>query len=408
MPWWRRARRYEPAGPSRVEALTGRRSWSFTHELADIAASRREFRGQWVEAADGCRLARTVKVPAGVTVVAPRLASVFARDDALELRVEMLPGQAPADYVAVGPELARALGGARLDVRECGGMWLLLRVLWTDPLEQPYQMPPTVPDGFLGIDEAGMDVVVPWHRRAHTLIAGQTGSGKSVFVYGALAGLADRDDVLVTGVDPSRLLWAPWERHPRPDWRVSGLAGDLSEHRVLLRALCDEMDARLKVMPRGVDAIPTNVDMPLVVVMLEEYAGFLRAADTTGTGKSVGNEVRALTARLLSEGRKTGIRVVISVQRADAVVIDGYTRAQASTRITFASEPDGIRMSHPPSAVPDLDGHALAPPGVALCTSPVLGTVRFRAGDMSYGEYVERVEAGGSGPALRAIEGGAA
>lgn len=369
--------------------LSGPQRGTYRRET-DALADRHRWSATWRHAAEGAGITRTVRVAAGQTVIVPPLVSVSAGAP-LVLIVRLLPGQLPADVRAVADRLAPALGAVRLRIAGLSdGCHVRLELLDADPLETPFVLPPrdALPDGFLGVDEAGSDLGVPWPRRPHAVVQGSTGSGKSWWLYGALSALAGDPLVTVAGVDPSGLLWRPWTALPAAELRVSGLAGDLAEHTAVLEALCQRMDERLAVLPDDRDQLDPTPDLPLVVVVLEELPGFYAAADLVD--RKLGQRVRGLVGRLLAEGRKVAYRVVIVCQRADATIVGGAVRAQAQLRLSFRVEPDGFRMLHPADAV-DPDEHEWAPSGVAVLSAPGLGTLRLRAGALRYDQYVTRV-----------------
>jgi S-DNA-T family DNA segregation ATPase FtsK/SpoIIIE len=224
----------------------------------------------------------------------------------------------------------------------------------------------------------------------HTLVQGSSGFGKSTLTYAQLAPLAGRPDVLVAGLDPSGLVFRPWEGLPGASWRVSGLGGALAEHTRVLAELCAELDRRLELLPPGVDNLMTSPATPLLVVALEELSGFLRTLDAD---RKLAPTVRALLGRLFAEGRKVGIRMLAVIPRADATVLGAGIRDQCQLRVSFAVEPEGFRMAHPSTGPIDADEHAGSPPGVAAVTAPGLGTFRMRAGALPYAEYCRRVAA---------------
>ena len=167
-----------------------------------------------------------------------------------------------------------------------------------------------------------------------------------MWTYGQLADAAADPGVLVCGLDPSALLWRPFAGTRHAQWQVGGVGGDLAAHVACSSGLSAEMDERIAAMPADRDAVETGPDLPVLLVVLEEYAGLLRVADVTD--KKLGQKVRALVARLLSEGRKAGVRVLIIVQRADAAVVDGLVRAQCALRVSFSVDSgEAVRMLHP-------------------------------------------------------------
>ncbi|MCD2191723.1 FtsK/SpoIIIE domain-containing protein [Actinomycetospora soli] len=377
------------AGLSR---LRGRHHTRYAREVPDRRRStEQEWRAHWRDVAEGCDLARVVHVAAGVTVSVPRVGGVTLDGTGRVCRatVQRHPGQRTADYRARAAQLADALGVARVVIDDLDAeRWIALRLLDVDPLAASRHWSSALPDGFIARDEVGRLFSAPWERRPHCVAQGSTGSGKSSWTYGQLAPLVRRRDVRVVGIDPSGLLWRPWPTDP---WRVSGVAGDLTEHRQVLRELCAEMDRRLTVLPARSDNLATDEVTPLLAVFLEEYAALVRAAELVD--KRTGAEVRQLVGRLFSEGRKVGLRLVLIVQRADASIVDGAIRAQATLRVSFASEADGIRMLHPAHVI-DPDEHSIADPGVCAVTAPRVGTFRARSTLLAYADYCAAVADG--------------
>ena len=191
--------------------------------------------------------------------------------------------------------------------------------------------------------------------------------------------LCGRPDVEVVGSDPSGSLWRPWAPHSA---RVTGLA-DVEAHAAMLESEVAEMDLRLANLPPDADRHTTSVDLPLRLVVLEEYPGLLRSADNVS--KACGVAVRASVSRLLAEGHKAGFRLWLLAQRADAQVLGGFERSNLGMRITFATDRDGIKMAHP--AVPDdvLTAHVSALPGVALLSGAGVDLCRVRFPLLPYG-----------------------
>lgn len=389
--WWRRPRRLTPAGPIPASAVRGRRSGAFAVELADLAASRHLWARRWSEATEGTGLAKIVRVPAGTTVSAPRLAAVLDEDDPDEptrLVVEMRPGQQAQDYRDRSDTLALALDAAVVSVRERGGRWIELLLWRVDPLAAPYRLPDDATPGFLGRAEDGSNVVLPWLERGHMVLQGATGSGKSTAAYALLAGVAGCPDVQVAGVDPSGVLFKPWAGYPGQHLRASGIGDGLNAARSTLAALVDELDYRISLIPDDADKLIPTPAAPLLVVVLEEVPGLYRAADVLD--RKIGAEVRGAVGRLIAEGRKAAIRIVLVAQRSDANVVDGSVRAQASLRMSFACDDDALAMLHPRGVI-DGTSHQNAAPGIALLSCPQLGHLRLRAPALSYTDYVARV-----------------
>lgn len=135
--------------------------------------------------------------------------------------------------------------------------------------------------------------------------------------------------------------------------------------------------------------------MPLLLVVLEEYPAFLAAcaADDTATGRKPAERLRTraelCVQRLLAEGLKAAIVLVVAAQRADADVLGGYRRDQMSTRVVFRLESaEGWRM-----VLPYVEGRPVdLAPGEGYFATPGHPPTRFRADHLPYSRYRDHVE----------------
>ena len=221
---------------------------------------------------------------------------------------------------------------------------------------------------------------------------GASGSGKSVGCYCLLGQLADAPDVLVAGSDITGLLLSPWADHERHSGHQALGTARPDDHVEVLELLVAEMDRRIVGIPRGRDSVDL-ADVPLIIGVIEELPGVLRLLDTMKTKTDdPGKRVRALLGRLLGEGRKAGIRMLLIAQRADANIIGGYERGQASHKISFRVDTmDAIRMLHPDAGPEIAAEHATALPGVALLSAPGVPLTRFGAPLTSYADYCDLI-----------------
>lgn len=360
----------------------------------DLVSQRRtleqEFRAHWRDVSEGVGLAKRVHVAAGITISVPRIGGVrFDRHGRVSsATIQRHPGQTVADYRKLASLLADAFDRAHVRIDDLGAdRWVRLHLLDVDPLARPFAWSRELPEDYVATAEDGRLLTSRWQRRPHMAIQGGTGSGKSSHVYAMLAPLAGRDDVRVAGIDPTGLAWKPWPADP---WRVSGLR-DLDEVRRVLRELVAELDARLASMPPNTDNLVTDRRTPCVVIVLEEFAGIVRAAELAG--KPVLVEVRGYVARLLAESRKVGFRLVLAMQRADAGTADALVRAQCGLRMSFSVDSsEALAFLHPRDSV-DAGEHATAAPGVAILTAPGVGTVRVRTPLLRYADYCAVVSA---------------
>lgn len=347
------------------------------------------------EACVGAGVALAVDSPvAGTSVRTPEVTNVVLGPPA-RLTVRMLPGQVPAQLARVGRQIAPHLGGISLRVADRGHGWALVDVLTVDPLAGtvPLVLPRSGPGVFIGRDEGGTDLIEDWRRGAHTIVQGVTRSGKSVWTYGVLAQLAAMPDAVVAGCDPTGLLWRPFAGSRHAEWQTSGLA-DIGAYELLLARLVDEMDARIMDLPADRDTLAITDDVPMIVVVFEELAGLLRVLDAAKSKTDdPGKRVRAQLGRLLAEGAKVGIRVIILVQRAEAAVIGAFERAMCSLRISFRTDNRAsVELLHPGADPGIADDHTTAEPGVALLSMPGRPLTRMRAPFLGgYPEYVRAV-----------------
>jgi hypothetical protein len=357
----------------------------------------------WRTACEGAGLVRRVDTVTGPTIIAPRVEFVDLRSSTV-LYVRLQPGQTAADVRAAAPRLAPTLGVPLLRVEQLGpGRDVRVTLLDRDPLDEPLGMIPG--EGLLlGRVESGALLRGEPGDLPHTIVQGVTRSGKSVWTYALLAQLAHRPDVLVAGCDPTGLLWRPFAGSRHAGWQASGLS-DLAAHEAVLARVVDEMDARIRNLPDDRDTAEVTVERPLIVVTLEELPGLLRVLDAAKTrGDDPGARVRSLVSRLLAEGAKAGVRVVILAQRAEASVVGAFERAMCSLRISFRTDNRAsVELLHPGAEPALADVHTRALPGVALVSRPGAELTRMRGPYLGgYPEFAAVVRRGAAEPGAAA------
>lgn len=251
----------------------------------------------------------------------------------------------------------------------------------------------------LGLSGEGTPLTLDWSMPTHIAAQGGTRSGKSVWASATLAQLARKNNVLVTGIDPTGVLLAPWRAHPRPDLRHTGTR-DMSTARATMRRLVDEMDRRIEqLLVSGRDKIETfSQDTPLVIVVLDEWPGALvadeesrKAARSDAPGLS-GIPLRTGFRRLTQESAKVGFRVVAIAQRMDASIIGGAERSNLSTRLSFrVDNADAVRMLHPDAESELIAEVATFPTGVGILQRPGEKCIPFLSEYIAYEEYARQV-----------------
>jgi len=215
----------------------------------------------------------------------------------------------------------------------------------------------------LGKDIGGKSVVADLSRMPHLLIAGTTGSGKSVAINAMVLSLlykAKPEHVRLIMVDPKMLELSVYEGIPH---LLTPVVTDMKEAANALRWCVGEMDRRYRLMAalgvRGIggynrkvkDAIdagkplldptwkppelidpdrpvehPTLIPLPFIVVIIDELADMMMI---------VGKKVEELIARLAQKARASGIHMLLATQRPSVDVITGLIKANIPTRIAF-------------------------------------------------------------------------
>jgi len=184
----------------------------------------------------------------------------------------------------------------------------------------------------LGVGSGGENVVIDLTRMPHLLIAGATGSGKSVCMNTIATGLLmsrTPEQVRIVMIDPKRVELTPYTGVPHlyappvvePDVAVG-----------ILKAAVEEMSDRFKVLESaGVRNIIAYNDqaatkMPYLVIMVDELADLMLTS---------ASEVERLLCRLAQLGRATGIHLVVATQRPSVDVVTGLIKANFPSRISF-------------------------------------------------------------------------
>ncbi|MCX7840192.1 MAG: DNA translocase FtsK [Anaerolineae bacterium] len=189
----------------------------------------------------------------------------------------------------------------------------------------------------LGRDVSGAPHVADLGAMPHLLIAGATGSGKSVCINAIIACLIfnnSPDDLRLIMVDPKRVELVNFNDIPH---LLGPVVVNVEEVVPCLRWLTREMDNRFtlfaKEKVRNIDAFnekmnKTNGDtMPYIVALIDELADLMLAAP---------EETEKLLTRLAQMSRATGIHLVIATQRPSVDVVTGLIKANFPARISFA------------------------------------------------------------------------
>lgn len=355
----------------------------------------------------------------------PRLRRVVTPPGVIVLRVQTRIGQSVEEVTTAAPRIRDSYTAASVRCVPHSPSVLDVVLVMVDPLAGIRYAVPTAdprtpswrsaasevlrhllvggPPVILGRGEDGTDVLVdvadPWH----VAIQGATRSGKSALSYTLLGALAHRADVLVCGVDPSGILLGPWLHGRGAGWIATGTA-DMQGAVDALAGVVAEMDQRIAYLARtGLDVLSTpDATCPLLLVVLEEYPGALSAARSQdeAEGRPVGQRtaprIERAVGRLVKEGAKVGVRVVLLAQRMSARAVDTDDRSNFGVRVSLrVDNGDALAMLHDgPTAREHVEAVRRFAPGVGLVEGPDRPLMRWRADLTEYADYRSRVAFG--------------
>jgi S-DNA-T family DNA segregation ATPase FtsK/SpoIIIE len=207
----------------------------------------------------------------------------------------------------------------------------------------------------MGKDISGETVITDLAKMPHVLIAGTTGSGKSVCINALILSIiykATAKEVRMIMVDPKMLELSVYEGIPH---LLAPVVTDMSEAANALRWCIVEMERRYKLMSelgvrnlagynrkvkiaadsgqpildpmvREGDIAEPLQELPCLVIIIDELADLMM---------SVGKKVEELITRLAQKGRASGVHLVLATQRPSVDVITGLLKANIPTRVAF-------------------------------------------------------------------------
>jgi S-DNA-T family DNA segregation ATPase FtsK/SpoIIIE len=296
-----------------------------------------------------------------VIVVAAQAGPVITRYE-----IEPATGVKGSQVVNLAKDLARALSLVSIRVVETIPGKNLMGLELPNPRRQmvklseilgsqTYHAPSSVLTMALGKDIAGNPVVADLAKMPHVLVAGTTGSGKSVGINAMILSLlykADASHTRLILIDPKMLEMSVYEGIPH---LLAPVVTDMRHAANALNWCVGEMEKRYRLMSKmGVrnlagynakireaikreepipnpfsltpDAPEPLQPLPMIVVVIDELADLMMV---------VGKKIEELIARLAQKARASGIHLVLATQRPSVDVITGLIKANIPTRIAF-------------------------------------------------------------------------
>ncbi|XNG96062.1 DNA translocase FtsK 4TM domain-containing protein [Vibrio cyclitrophicus] len=315
-------------------------------------------------------IARLVESKLADYKIKAEVVDIFPGPVITRFELDLAPGVKVSRISGLSMDLARSLSALAVRVVEVipGKPYVGLElpnmsrqtVFFSDVVASPQfqeaKSPTTV---VLGQDIAGEAVIADLSKMPHVLVAGTTGSGKSVGVNVMILSMlykASPEDVRFIMIDPKMLELSVYEGIPH---LLSEVVTDMKDASNALRWCVGEMERRYKLMSAlGVRNIkgyndklkmaaeaghpihdplwkpgdsmdpeaPLLEKLPYIVVIVDEFADLIMV---------VGKKVEELIARLAQKARAAGVHLILATQRPSVDVITGLIKANIPTRVTF-------------------------------------------------------------------------
>jgi len=312
-------------------------------------------------------LSKTVEARLAEFGITVKVVAVYPGPVVTRFEMELAAGQKVSKITSLARDLARALSVTRVRVVEIipgkavVGLeipneereMVLLREVIESSSYQEQRSPLTIA---LGKDIAGVPIAVDVAKMPHLLVAGTTGSGKSVGINVMLLSLlykATPEEIRLILIDPKMLELSIYEGIPH---LLTPVVTDMKDAANALKWCVAEMERRYQLMaalgvrnivgynhkiaeaektgnpllsplaPIPGEPISTLSRIPYIVVIIDEFADMMMV---------VGKKVEELIARIAQKARAAGIHMILATQRPSVDVITGLIKANIPTRIAF-------------------------------------------------------------------------
>ncbi len=192
----------------------------------------------------------------------------------------------------------------------------------------------------LGKDISGESRFIEINKTPHMLVAGATGSGKSVCINGIIISLLTKtspQDVKMIMIDPKKVELTPFNGIPH---LLTPVVTEPKKAAIILKKMVAEMEHRYELFSqtntRNIEGFNKKIEseniynfkkLPYIVIIVDELADLMMVAS---------NDVEESIARLAQMARAAGIHLIIATQRPSTDVITGLIKANIPTRIAFA------------------------------------------------------------------------
>lgn len=303
--------------------------------------------------------------------IAATVMGVFQGPVVTRYEIQLAPGVKVSKLTTIDKDLARSLSVSSVRVVEVIPGKTYVGIELPNPNRETVRLKEVLDcDAFqnskspvtmgLGKDISGLPEVVDLGKMPHLLVAGTTGSGKSVGLNAMLLSMllkSTPQELRLIMIDPKMLELSTYEGIPH---LLTPVVTDMKEAANALRWSVKEMDRRYRLMaslgvrniagfnevvsaaikknepikdpiwlqmnPGKLYECPTLIPMPYIVVLVDEFADMMMV---------VGKKVEELITRLAQKARAAGIHLILATQRPSVDVITGLIKANVPTRIAF-------------------------------------------------------------------------
>jgi S-DNA-T family DNA segregation ATPase FtsK/SpoIIIE len=254
-----------------------------------------------------------------------KISKIIALEDDLSLALQA------TSIRIIAPIPGRSVVGFEVANKQRRGV-LLSHLIKSDAYQETTASLPMI----LGVDTIGNTVIIDLSKMPHLLMAGSTGSGKSVALNAMLISLLCKvspDDLRLVIIDPKRLEFAPYADIAH---LLFPIVTDPKLAPPVLRWVVKQMETRYEIMAQSgarniadyrAIAQKNNLDsMPFIIVVIDELADLMMTA---------GKEVEDAIIRITQMARAAGIHLIAATQRPSVDVITGLIKVNFPSRISF-------------------------------------------------------------------------
>jgi S-DNA-T family DNA segregation ATPase FtsK/SpoIIIE len=181
----------------------------------------------------------------------------------------------------------------------------------------------------IGRAQDGSELVIDLKESPHTLIAGSTGSGKSVCLNSIICSILESNkDIKLALVDPKTVEFTPYESVKQLMYPIATKLEDTED---IIEDLIYEMNARFELMAKNrvsniADLSKTGKQLPYIVLMIDEFADLVMTSKREFTNR---------ICLLAQKSRAAGVHIILSTQRPAVGIVNGAIKANFPSRLCF-------------------------------------------------------------------------